>query len=385
MRKDPTARMLSEVKQPLLEVLHHLSSHSSDIHSSWLKLLKRYEPCAKHAALLARLHLGSQVEDLRSTSPLVFKEKSERQGRDLARLGVSVECVAVAVALYVECCLSYLLSDDDPPKMHWVKAFARFASVYRFFLLSGCARHEAAERQLMEARISETERRSQDFSLQLGDAYEKERRRLAQDLHDEIGHDLIVLKLYLEVIGLDSKTGDMSQVRKKLKESVTLVKHALKGVRHLTFNLGPSVWSEQGFVPAVRFYVRQFAKRTGIKVRFSAARLKADLPAHYETALYKVLQGALSNVVAHAGAQHVRITLASRRGAVTIRIEDDGKGFNAERQVSAPSLSFGLRAMKDRIELLGGAIRFESQPRRRAAEGGTTIEIRLPLGDIETT
>jgi signal transduction histidine kinase len=113
--------------------------------------------------------------------------------------------------------------------------------------------------------------------------------------------------------------------------------------------------------------------------------LKADLPAHYETALYKVLQGALSNVVAHAGAQHVRITLASRRGAVTIRIEDDGKGFNAERQVSAPSLSFGLRAMKDRIELLGGAIRFESQPRRRAAEGGTTIEIRLPLGDIETT
>lgn len=384
MRNDPIARLLSEVKQPLIEVLDHLSSHASDIHSCWLKTLKRYPPCAKHAALLARLHLGSQVQKL-SASPRAFKEESECQGQELARLGVSVECVAVAVALYVECCLPYLLTNDDPQKMQWVKAFARFASVYRHCLLSGYARHGVAERQLMEARISQSERRSQDFSLQLGDAYEKERRRLAQDLHDEIGHDLIVLKLYLEVIGLDSKSGDMSQVRRKLKESVTLVKHALKGVRHLTFNLGPSVWSEQGFVPAVRFYVRQFAKRTGIKVRFSAARLTVDLPAHYETALYKVLQGALSNVVAHAGAQHVGITLASRRDAVTIRIEDDGKGFNAERLFGAPSLSFGLRAMKDRIELLGGAISFESKPRRRAAAGGTTIEIRLPLCGVEKT
>lgn len=386
MRNNATGRMILEVKRPLLEVLHHLSSHSSDIHSSWLKLLKRYQPCRQHTALLAGLHLVPQAHNLSSTNPQAYKEESERQGQDLAQRGVPAECAAVAVALYVESCLPYLLS-DHPKKAEWARAFARWASVYRFFLLSGYAQHAAVERQSMEEKISRAERRSQDFSVQLGDAYEKERRHLAQDLHDEIGHDLIVLKLYTEVIALDLKKGDLGQLHKKLKESVALIKHALKGVRHLTFNLGPAVWSEQGFVPAVRLYVRQFARRTGIKVRFDAARMKANLPAHYETALYKVLQGALSNVVVHASAHHVRITLASGRDSVTMKVEDDGRGFNVERKLRAPSHhSFGLRAMQERIELLGGAIHFASRPARRdAACHGTTIELHLPLRDIEAT
>jgi signal transduction histidine kinase len=385
MRHDATGRMILEVKRPLLEALHHLSSHSSDIHSSWLKLLKRYEPCGKHVALLAGLHLATQAQDLRSAKPQAYREESERQGQDLAQRGVPAECAAVAVALYVESCLPYLLSDASN-KAAWARAFARLASVYRFFLLSGYAQHAAVERQSMEERISRVERRSQDFSVQLGDAYERERRRLAQDLHDEIGHDLIVLKLYTEVIALDLKKGDIGQLRRKLKESVTLIKHALKGVRRLTFNLGPAIWNEQGFVPAVRLYVRQFARRTGIKVRFDAARLEANLPARYETALYKVLQGALSNVVAHSDADRVRITLASGRGSVTMKVEDDGRGFNVERKLRTPSHSFGLRAMQDRIELLGGAIQFGSRPSaRRAACLGTTIELQLPLDGMEAT
>src|SRR6185503_5343821 len=135
---------------------------------------------------------------------------------------------------------------------------------------------------------------------------------------------------------------------------------------------------------AVRLYVRQFARRTGIKVRFDVARLGVSLPARYETALYKVLQGALSNVVAHAEARHVRITLASARGSVTMKIEDDGKGFNVEGKLRAPSDSFGLRAMQDRIELLGGTIHFTSRPaRRREGHFSTTIDMHLPLDGIE--
>ena len=134
------------------------------------------------------------------------------------------------------------------------------------------------------------------------------------------------------MIALDLKKGDVSQLQRKLKESVALIQHALKSVRHLTFDLGPAVWNEQGFVPAVRLYARQFAKRTGIKVRLDAARMRAHLPARCETALYKVLQGALSNVVAHADAHNVKITLASGRDSVALKIEDDGRGFNVEAQ-----------------------------------------------------
>jgi signal transduction histidine kinase len=148
--------------------------------------------------------------------------------------------------------------------------------------------------------------------------------------------------------------------------------------------LGPAVWNEQGFVPAVRLYARQFAKRTGIKVRLDAARMRVPLPARCETALYKVLQGALSNVVAHADAQSVKITLASGRDSVALKIEDDGRGFDVKRKLGVPRQSYGLRAMRERVELLGGAVHFASRPARRRAEcRGTTIEAHLPLQDSE--
>jgi signal transduction histidine kinase len=383
MRNDATGRLVLEVKQPLLEALSSLSSHSSKIHAAWRKLLKRYEPCGKFVALLSGLHLTPQARHLRSADPRAYREKSERQGRDLARRGVPAECAAVAVVLYVESCLPYLMSEDSG-KAEWTNAFIRWASVYQFYLLSGHSQYREVERHSLEDKISRAERRSQEFSIQLSDAYEKERRRLAQDLHDEIGHDLIVLKLYTEVIALDLRKGDIGQLRGKLKESVTLIKHALKSVRHLTFDLGPAIWNQQGFIPAVKLYVRQFARRTGIKVRLDAGRLRANLPTGYETALYKVLQGALSNVVAHADAHRVRITLTSGGGSVAMKVEDDGRGFNVGRKLRAPPQSFGLRAMRERVELLGGAIHFASRPaRRRAACRGTTIELHLPLRDVE--
>ena len=383
MDNDATSRMVLEVKEPLLAALTSLSFHSAKILSSWRTLLKHYRSCGKYVALLSGLHVAPQLRDLIFANPQAYREKSERQGQDLARRGVPPECIAVAVALYVESCLPYLLSDESG-RVEWTRAFARWASIYQFFLLTGYAQHGAVERQALEERISQAERRSQDFSVQLGEAYEKERRRLAQDLHDEIGHDLIVLKLYTEVIALDLRKGDISQLRRKLKESVTLIQHALKSVRHLTFDLGPAVWNEQGFVPAVRLYARQFTKRTGIKVRLAAARMQAHLPARCETALYKVLQGALSNVVAHADAHNVKITLANGRDSVIMKIEDDGRGFNVSRKLGVPRQSYGLRAMRERVELLGGAIHFDSRPARLRAEcRGTTIETHLPLQDSE--
>ena len=151
-------------------------------------------------------------------------------------------------------------------------------------------------------------------------------------------------------------------------------------MRNLTFDLGPAVWDKQGFIPAVRTYARQFADRTGIKVRFDARRLTVTLPPAYQTTLYMVLQGALSNVAAHANAKRVRIVMASRAGAVTMRVEDDGKGFDVESKLRKAPHSFGLRAMRDRIQILGGTIRFASEPSRRGSpRRGTQVEFQIPL------
>jgi signal transduction histidine kinase len=307
------------------------------------------------------------------------KEEPERQGQELARRRVPAECVLGAVSLYVESCLPYLAAAGRQGT-RWTLALSRGASVYQYFLLSGYCRFEAAVRESLEEKVSEAELRVQDFSIELADAYEAERRRLARDLHDQIGHDLIVLKLYTQVIALDLRKGEIGQVRRKLTESVSLIRHALLSVRHLTFDLGPSVWNEQGFKPAIRLYANQFATRTGLKVSVRAAGLKVTLPAHYETALYKLLQGALANIAAHADAQHVVITIESRPQEVVMRVEDDGKGFDVNKQLSIPPKSYGLRAMRDRIELLGGTIHFSSKRAgRKKARHGTTIEFHLPL------
>jgi signal transduction histidine kinase len=113
--------------------------------------------------------------------------------------------------------------------------------------------------------------------------------------------------------------------------------------------------------------------------------MKTALPARYETTLYKVLQGALSNVAAHAEAEHVNISLSDRKDSVCLKVEDDGKGFDVGRKLIAPPQSYGLRAMRDRIELLGGTIQYTSHPARRGNHHhGTSIEVRLPLQDSTT-
>jgi signal transduction histidine kinase len=385
MKNSELERIVLEIKQPLAVASACLSSHSSRIRTLWVRVLKRSSLCSQYASLLSALPLTARVRDLTSTDSRVFREEAEQQGQDLARQNIPPECVAAAIAFYAETCFPYLLPSDHHGDRGTL-AIARWASLYQFLLLSGYSQYEATERAALLERVGLAERRLEDFSIELADAYEAERRHLARDLHDEIGHDLIVLKLYTQVIALDLKKGEIGQVRRKLKEAVSLIKHALLSVRHLTFDLGPAVWNEQGFIPAVRLYAKQFADRTGLKVGVRTAGLKEKLPAHYETTLYKVLQGALSNVAAHADARHAGITLEGRRQLVLMRVEDDGKGFNVGRKLRTPPKSYGLRAMRDRIEFLGGDIQFSSHPARsRTSHRGTTIEVRLPLHGAQVT
>lgn len=384
-----TERIVSAIKAPLSQASAHLSPYRSRIAAAWRRMLGNFEPCRPHVTALSAVRLANRMGDAAALTPRVYREEAERLGVDLARHGVPAGCIALAVALYVDGCFRYLTA-DDPQTVLWRRALSRWASMYQFSLLSGYSHYLGDQLQAFEERTALAERRSKDLLVEMGDAYEKERRKLAQDLHDEIGHDLIVLKLYVQVIELDLKKRELGRLPAKLRESVSLINHALKGIRHLVFDLGPAVWNEQGFIPAVRLYARQFAARTGLRTKFSASRLRAKLPAHYETAMYKVLQGALANVAAHSRARNVKIVLASRRDTIVMKVEDDGKGFDVPRMLGKPPRSFGLRTMRDRIELLGGTIDFISRPARRhitsnGTHHGTIIEIHLPLHEIEAT
>lgn len=207
---------------------------------------------------------------------------------------------------------------------------------------------------------------------------DRERQKASGDLHDEVGAHLIVLKLYLEMIVSVVAKGHNPSLLAKLNEALDLIAHAVEAVRRLTLELGPAFLDTLGFLPVLRNFVRQFSQRTGIKVTLHEPTTPIRLSSGHEAALYRVLMGALSNVAKHSKARHAIVTLHRAGSAVVMVVEDDGRGFDVKARVPEPS--FGLNAMKERVQGLDGRLTVRSW---RAARGGqrkgTRVEVRLPL------
>ena len=207
---------------------------------------------------------------------------------------------------------------------------------------------------------------------------ERERRRFSQDLHDEVGHNLIVLKLYIELMARDYKRGRREDVIEKLEEAMTLVRQSISSVRRLILDLGPAVLDQLGLLPSFKVYAGQFSARTGIKVEVRGKEL-LGIPKVFETALFRVFQGALSNVAKHSKAKSVQITARAVKGSIIqMTIEDDGIGFVMTKRPAKQM--FGLTAMQERIEKLGGQFRLTSRPAAsKNGRSGTRIDVDLPV------
>jgi signal transduction histidine kinase len=211
-----------------------------------------------------------------------------------------------------------------------------------------------------------SQRVSRDVVRTMMEAQEVERRRLARELHDETGQALTSILLGLKAI---EESGEPEAIRAAVGELRERVVTTLQDVRRLAVELRPKVLDDFGLLSALERLAETFQDATGIQVELEAT-LTARLPSEVETALYRVVQEAMTNVVKHAGATRVSVLLTRRDGAVAVVVEDDGRGFD-------PTVSddngIGLIGMRERIELLGGRLRIES------AEGsGTTIVAEVP-------
>jgi signal transduction histidine kinase len=378
MQRPPIARLFSEIRRPLLAALRRLNPRAREIDAAWQTLLDGLGLSQAARKKLAGLNLLSLIRKFGPAGFDAYRRLLERRGEELSRLGVSEEHALGALLLSLQACTRYFAGRN---RNGAALALGIFCCGSQLFLASGYAARQAEDRRVLEARAIAAEQRLRSLSTQISDVYEQERRRLAHDLHDEIGHDLVVLKLYTELLARDIGKQEPRRLRQKLKEAVNLVSRALQEVRRITFELGPAIWDELGFVPAIRLYARQFASRTGIKVQLRTARLRRRLPSSYETALHRVLQGALSNVAEHSRARNVKITLSGTKRFLVLKIEDDGIGFDVEKKFrAAPHRAFGLRAMRERIELLGGTFEIESRAAKRGSRRhGTAITAEIPL------
>jgi signal transduction histidine kinase len=223
-----------------------------------------------------------------------------------------------------------------------------------------------ADRAALAVDLSE--RIASDSLRRVVEAQELERRRLARELHDETGQALTSILLGLKALEERFEDADSRAATAELRE---LVVSTLQDVRRLAVELRPSALDDFGLVAALERLAASFAEQSGIAVDFQTSLAGERLSGEVETALYRIVQESLTNVVKHARARHVSILLARMNGAIKAVIEDDGQGFDpAEDTLDG----FGLVGMRERLALLGGRLEVES-----SSETGTTVAAEVPI------
>jgi PAS domain S-box-containing protein len=232
---------------------------------------------------------------------------------------------------------------------------------------------EAERDQLIEEARSSHERLGA-LSRRLLTVQEEERRRLAVELHDELGQVLTAVKINLESLASSFTAGTAPP---QLEGAIGSVDHAMHRVRDMALDLRPSVLDDLGLPPALRWYVDRFARDTGIEAHVSIDAVP-DLDPNVATACFRVAQEALTNVARHARAHHVWLDLYLLPGGLELRIRDNGAGFDAAaaRQRAMQGTSMGLLGMEERVSLAGGTFEVRS-----VVGSGSVVRARFQLDE----
>lgn len=202
------------------------------------------------------------------------------------------------------------------------------------------------------------------LSRRLVEIQEAERRHIARELHDEIGQLLTSLKLTLEM--------DVSGRRRD--EAHRLVQDLFGRVREMSLTLRPPVLDDFGLVPTLLWHLERYGAQTGVRVRLEHEGLDRRFPAEIETAAFRIVQEALTNVARHAGVTEATVRAWADAATLHVQIEDRGRGFDTGVIASASS---GLSGMRERARFLGGRLSVESAP-----GGGTRLHAELPVADV---
>lgn len=235
-------------------------------------------------------------------------------------------------------------------------------------------------RDRLEARVAERTaelatamRARTELQRRLTDAQEQERLRISRELHDGVGQHITGLLLRLKV--LEEQCGPQNAASVAVVRN--LVDEIAKEIHDVALELRPTSLDDVGLVAAMRAYCQSWSQRSGILIEFHAGR-NQRLSREVETALYRVLQEALNNIVKHAKAMRVSVLLEWRDGEVALVVEDDGVGFDAEHEAPAAEARgrVGLLGMRERMAAIGGRLEIESTP----GGGGAAVYATAPLG-----
>jgi two-component system sensor histidine kinase DegS len=231
---------------------------------------------------------------------------------------------------------------------------------------------EVAERRRAEDALRQSETALRRLSNQILVAQEEERKRISRELHDEVGQALTAINMNLDM--LKKKAANRLLVA-HVTDLQSLLQQTMETVHSFTRELRPAMLDHLGLVPALRAYVRNFRKRTGLRVRFRATKEVELLGGEEKTVLYRVTQEGLTNVARHSGASQASISIRRLERAIRMEVQDNGKAFRVEAISRAKDRRrLGLVGIQERVRLVNGEFMLESEPGK-----GTMIRVQLPL------
>jgi two-component system sensor histidine kinase UhpB len=225
------------------------------------------------------------------------------------------------------------------------------------------------------ATVDRLEHEARRYSSRLLTSVEDERRRIGRELHDETSQTLaaILISLDLAEKGLSNASPD---VRARVANSKELIRHSLDQIKLLVYDLRPSMLDDLGLLPALRWYIQSHLAGSGIEVVTDFEHAHGRLPGHTETALYRIAQESLANVVKHANATRVSMVLEIQPGYVQLAVHDNGIGFDPDEVMNDRTdyYGIGLLSIRERAELLNGTCTITSGPM-----GGTHVYVVVPV------
>jgi len=365
------------VRSNVLDALDRLAPHSAAISAAWRRRLHAFRLSSAETEVLATVDLQSIAAQLRRVSYRRLSRWGIRLGAEMEQRKIKIDRLMGPMNQLLEICLGRLAAQKASSQT--VLALTRLHSLATNLVVHGYIQHCNRSRRALSSNLRDAEQHLHQASAYVTQVYERDRRRLSHDLHDEIGPDLLLLKLYLEMLVLDTEKPEFRALKPKAEEGLALISHTIQSLRRITLDLGPAVLDELGLLAALKFYARQFSAATGIKVTVTGENIAERMPLTHEVALYRVLQGALSNVMKHSKAQNVNVSVrASKDSRLIMVIEDDGVGFDFAAILA--QRSFGLSSMRERAEVLGGSFHIDSgRAGMLSRKHGTRIEVDLPL------
>jgi len=382
------------------------------------RVLERTEELARKAELLLQLNMeligkNQELDAIVHTAPDIIFSRQTDGSRDYISDRFYDYTGAPAGSANGVGWLDYIHTDDrDQAMAHWVRCVESGANyeaeyrmrskegVYRWFraravpirddegkimkwygicsdihdskVLEQSIRDNAAElEKMVDLRTDELRR----LSVRLMTMQDQERRRIARDLHDGLGQELAVAKMVLDRMVLQKSD---QPVDKAWTQASSIVERAIQQVRTMSHLLHPPLLDEVGLMSALAWFVEGLTKRSGIETSLDVQpRDFPRLTSEMETAVFRIVQEALTNVFRHADAHKVGITLTQNNGQIIVAVRDDGKGIGQNiAELRPESVGVGIGGMRQRAKEFGGELRLVN------AQPGTLVELRIPYTSV---